>query len=170
MATLYSRHPNRDRPTRQSQSECHIVRKMIQVPLSRVSRHLGLCFGVHRREHGGLDLRCNLACLCRSRITPLLAASASAVGMWATRCVVQAKRHIHSPRRRLDLVDAGAPHQYFRRMFLQSGRRLGVVTIAGPMFRMPEERMLQMGSSLMATAAEIAEASGAPSPFLVKAA
>ena len=25
-------------------------------------------------------------------------------------CVVQAKRHIHSPRRRLDFVHAGAPH------------------------------------------------------------
>jgi IclR family transcriptional regulator, acetate operon repressor len=48
-------------------------------------------------------------------------------------------------------------------MFPQSGRRLGVVTIAGPMFRLPEDRMLQMGSSLMATAAEIAEASGASS-------
>src|SRR5271157_5506597 len=32
-----------------------------------------------------MDLRCNLACPCPSRIKPLLAASASAVGMWATR-------------------------------------------------------------------------------------
>jgi hypothetical protein len=31
------------------------------------------------------------------------------------------------------------------------------------MFRLPEERMLQTGSSLMATAAEIAEARGASS-------
>src|SRR5208337_3352958 len=32
-----------------------------------------------------VELRCNLACPCLSRIKPLLAASASAVGMWATR-------------------------------------------------------------------------------------
>ena len=32
-----------------------------------------------------MDLRCNLACPCPSRIKPLLAASVSAVGMWATR-------------------------------------------------------------------------------------
>ncbi len=120
---------------------------MIQVPLSRVSRHLGLCFGVHRREHGGLDLRCNLACFVvqESRRFLLLLHLLWVCGQRV--CVVQAKRHIHSPRRRLDFVDAGAPHQYFRRMFPQSGRRLGVVTIAGPMFRLPEERMLR--SSLM---------------------
>ena len=29
-------------------------------------------------------------------------------------CVVQAKRHIHSPRRRLDFVHAGAPHRHRR--------------------------------------------------------
>jgi IclR family acetate operon transcriptional repressor len=52
----------------------------------------------------------------------------------------------------------------------RAGKVLGVVTIAGPMFRLPEERMLEIGSSLMATAAEIAEASGASSLFRVKAA
>ncbi len=51
-----------------------------------------------------------------------------------------------------------------------AGKVLGVVTIAGPMFRLPEERMLEIGSSLMAAAAEIAEASGASSLFRVKAA
>ena len=44
-----------------------------------------------------------------SRIKPLLAASASAVGMGQRVCVVQAKQHIHSPNRRLDFVHAGAP-------------------------------------------------------------
>jgi IclR family acetate operon transcriptional repressor len=52
----------------------------------------------------------------------------------------------------------------------RAGKVRGVVTIAGPMFRLPEERMLQIASSLMATAAEIAEASGASSLFRVKAA
>jgi IclR family transcriptional regulator, acetate operon repressor len=52
----------------------------------------------------------------------------------------------------------------------QAGNVLGVVTIAGPMSRLPEERMLQIGPSLMATAAEIAESSGASSLFRVKAA
>jgi len=51
-----------------------------------------------------------------------------------------------------------------------AGNVLGVVTIAGPMSRLPEGRMLQIGPSLMATAAEIAEASGASSLFRVKAA
>src|ERR1700730_12734635 len=36
-------------------------------------------------DHGGFDLRCTLACPCPSKIKPLLAASACAVGMWATR-------------------------------------------------------------------------------------
>src|SRR5271154_5721949 len=36
-------------------------------------------------DHGGLDLRCNLACPFPSRIKPPLAASVCALGMWATR-------------------------------------------------------------------------------------
>ena len=60
--------------------------------------------GPHSWDHESLDLRCNLACPWPARIKPLLAASVSAV------CVVQAKRHIHSVRRRLDFVHAGAPH------------------------------------------------------------
>src|SRR3984957_6613618 len=39
--------------------------------------------GPHSWDQGSLNLRCNLACCCPSRIKPLLAASA--VGMWATR-------------------------------------------------------------------------------------
>src|SRR3984957_8929341 len=39
--------------------------------------------GPHSWDQGSLNLRCNLACRCPSRIKPLLAASA--VGMWATR-------------------------------------------------------------------------------------
>ena len=35
-------------------------------------------------------------------------------------------------------------------------RRLGVVTIAGPLVRLTEERMADLGEPLMATAAEIA--------------
>jgi IclR family transcriptional regulator, acetate operon repressor len=52
----------------------------------------------------------------------------------------------------------------------RAGNVLGVVTIAGPMSRLQEERMLRIGPSLMATAAEIAEASGASSLFRVRAA
>ena len=47
----------------------------------------------------------------------------------------------------------------------RQGRVLGVVTIAGPLFRLSEKRMLQLGPSLMAIAAEIAEASRASSLF-----
>ena len=39
--------------------------------------------GPHSWDQGSLNLRCNLACRCPSRIKPLLAGSA--VGMWATR-------------------------------------------------------------------------------------
>jgi transposase len=41
--------------------------------------------GPHLWDHEGLNLRCDLACRCPSRIKLLLAASVSAVGMWATR-------------------------------------------------------------------------------------
>ena len=170
MATLYSRHPNRDRPTRQSQSECHIVRKMIRVPLSRVSRHLGLCFGVHRRDHGGLDLRCNLACLCRSTITPLLAASASPVGMWATRlrCPSEAAYPQPSPPPRSCRCRRATPifPSYVPPVGATPRGRDNSWTDV-PAAR---GRMLQIGSSLMATVAEIAEASEASSLFRVKAA
>ena len=42
---------------------------------------------------------------------------------------------------------------------------LGVVTIAGPLVRLTEERMASLGEPLMATAAEIAGLSAASSLF-----
>ena len=45
---------------------------------------------------------------------------------------------------------------------------IGVVTIAGPMFRLTEQRMLSLGPKLLATANEIVLASGASSLFRVK--
>ena len=45
------------------------------------------------------------------------------------------------------------------------GVALGVVTIAGPLVRLTEERMASLGEPLMATAAEIAGLSAASSLF-----
>jgi len=45
------------------------------------------------------------------------------------------------------------------------GVALGVVTIAGPLVRLTEERMADLGEPLMATAAEIASLSAASSLF-----
>ncbi len=53
---------------------------------------------------------------------------------------------------------------------LRDGKTLGVVTIAGPIFRLTEERMLEIGPRLMAVAAEIAEASAISPMFRNKAA
>lgn len=50
------------------------------------------------------------------------------------------------------------------------GRAIGVVTIAGPMFRLTEQRMLELGPALMATAAEVARASRASTLFKRRAA
>lgn len=47
----------------------------------------------------------------------------------------------------------------------RDGRTMGVITIAGPVFRLTEERMLALGPQLVAAAGELADASGA-SPWL----
>jgi DNA-binding IclR family transcriptional regulator len=46
-----------------------------------------------------------------------------------------------------------------------NGTAIGVVTIAGPLVRLTEERMLSLGPVLMDTAYEIARASGASAMF-----
>ena len=48
---------------------------------------------------------------------------------------------------------------------LRAAVALGVVTIAGPLVRLTEERMASLGEPLMATAAEIAGLSTASSLF-----
>ena len=45
------------------------------------------------------------------------------------------------------------------------GQAKGVVTIAGPLIRLTEQRMLALGPALMQTAADVAMASGASSLF-----
>jgi IclR family acetate operon transcriptional repressor len=52
----------------------------------------------------------------------------------------------------------------------QDGRALGVVTIAGPMFRLTEPRMVELGPRLLETAAEIAAASSMSQLFRSRAA
>jgi hypothetical protein len=49
------------------------------------------------------------------------------------------------------------------------GKANGVVTIAGPLFRLTEERMLALGPQVIATAAEIGQTSGASPLFRTKA-
>jgi IclR family acetate operon transcriptional repressor len=51
-----------------------------------------------------------------------------------------------------------------------NGAAIGVVTIAGPLFRLNEERMLSLGPRLMETAASIGETSSASPLFRTKAA
>jgi DNA-binding IclR family transcriptional regulator len=53
---------------------------------------------------------------------------------------------------------------------VRGGKAIGVVTIAGPVFRLTEERMLALGPQLIAIAGEIADASGASPLFKTKAA
>jgi DNA-binding IclR family transcriptional regulator len=50
------------------------------------------------------------------------------------------------------------------------GEAIGVVTIAGPLFRLTEERMLALGPRLIATAAAIADTSRASPLFKTRAA
>jgi IclR family acetate operon transcriptional repressor len=50
------------------------------------------------------------------------------------------------------------------------GIAIGVVSIAGPLFRLPEERMLVLGPQLIAAAAAIAETSNASPLFKAHAA
>jgi DNA-binding IclR family transcriptional regulator len=50
------------------------------------------------------------------------------------------------------------------------GNAIGVVTIAGPLFRLTEERMLALGPRLIAAAAAIAETSSASPLFKTHAA
>jgi DNA-binding IclR family transcriptional regulator len=52
----------------------------------------------------------------------------------------------------------------------RNGATVGVVTVAGPVFRLTEDRMLALGQDLIATAAEIAETSNASALFRGKAA
>jgi IclR family acetate operon transcriptional repressor len=52
----------------------------------------------------------------------------------------------------------------------RDGSAIGVVTIAGPLFRLTEERMLDLGPKLVETAAAIAETSGASPLFKARAA
>ncbi len=52
----------------------------------------------------------------------------------------------------------------------RDGKAIGVVTIAGPLVRLTEQRMLELGPMLMATAAEVAEASHASALFKRRAA
>ena len=47
----------------------------------------------------------------------------------------------------------------------RQGRTIGVITIAGPVFRLSEERMLALGPQILAAAGELADAAGA-SPWL----
>jgi len=46
-----------------------------------------------------------------------------------------------------------------------NGPAIGVITIAGPLVRLTEERMLSLAPALMATAEEVAQASGASAMF-----
>ena len=55
-------------------------------------------------------------------------------------------------------------------MRTRDGEVLGVVTIAGPLFRLPENRMIELGPRLVATAAEIADTGRASRLFKPKAA
>jgi IclR family acetate operon transcriptional repressor len=50
----------------------------------------------------------------------------------------------------------------------REGNAIGVVTIAGPVFRLTESRMLDLGPELVATAAQIAESSHASPLFRYK--
>ncbi|GJD51866.1 Transcriptional repressor IclR [Methylobacterium crusticola] len=50
------------------------------------------------------------------------------------------------------------------------GSALGVVTVAGPLFRLTEPRMIELGPRVVGTAAEIAAASGASRLFRSRAA
>jgi IclR family acetate operon transcriptional repressor len=50
------------------------------------------------------------------------------------------------------------------------GKTIGVVTVAGPLFRLTEARMLALGPQLIATAAAVAEMSSASPWFRTKAA
>ncbi|MDM0111547.1 IclR family transcriptional regulator [Variovorax sp. J22R133] len=50
-----------------------------------------------------------------------------------------------------------------------NGAAIGVVTIAGPLVRLTEERMLALGPVLMATAEDVAHASGASALFKKRA-
>lgn len=52
----------------------------------------------------------------------------------------------------------------------RDGTAIGVVTIAGPLFRLTEERMLSLGPRLIETGAAIAETSGASPLFKTRAA
>jgi IclR family transcriptional regulator, acetate operon repressor len=52
----------------------------------------------------------------------------------------------------------------------RDGEVLGVVTIAGPLFRLPESRMMELGPRLVAAAAEIADTGRASRLFKPKAA
>ncbi len=52
----------------------------------------------------------------------------------------------------------------------RDGTVLGVVTVAGPLFRLTEERMLAVGPALVTTTDEIASASGLSPLFRHKAA
>jgi DNA-binding IclR family transcriptional regulator len=45
------------------------------------------------------------------------------------------------------------------------GAVIGVITIAGPLVRLTEERMLELGPALLATAEDVAHASGASALF-----
>jgi IclR family acetate operon transcriptional repressor len=51
----------------------------------------------------------------------------------------------------------------------RNGKTIGVATIAGPLFRLTEERMLSLGPKIIAAASEIANTSDA-SPFFRKSA
>jgi IclR family acetate operon transcriptional repressor len=52
----------------------------------------------------------------------------------------------------------------------RDGRTIGVVTIAGPLVRLTEQRMLELGPALVATAAEVGDASHASGLFRRRAA
>jgi IclR family transcriptional regulator, acetate operon repressor len=50
-----------------------------------------------------------------------------------------------------------------------AGAAIGVITIAGPLVRLSEERMLELGPVLLETAHEVARASGASPMFRKRA-
>ena len=50
------------------------------------------------------------------------------------------------------------------------GTTIGVITVAGPLFRLTEERMIELGPRLIATASELADASSASALFRSRAA
>ena len=50
-----------------------------------------------------------------------------------------------------------------------AGSAIGVITIAGPLVRLSEERMLALGPSLLETAQQVARASGASPMFSKRA-